>query len=71
MFIKEMTVGEAMTLHPEAPLVFASYHLGGCGHCRVSEVETIEEVCEGYGIEVDILLDSLNSLLEEREEVEA
>ena len=70
MFIKEMTIGKAMSLHPEAPMVFASYHLGGCGHCSINEVETIEQVCEGYGVEVDILLDSLNTLLEEREEAE-
>lgn len=70
MFVKEMTVGEAMVLHPEAPMVFASYHLNGCSHCSVNEVETIEQVCEGYGVEVDLIIDSLNSLLEEREEVE-
>ena len=70
MFIKEMTVGEAMVLHPEAPLVFASYHLGGCGSCSVSEVETIEQVCEGYGVEVDLIIDSLNTLFEESEEEE-
>lgn len=71
MFIKEMTVEEAMALHPEVPLVFASFHLGGCSKCSVNEIETIEQVCEGYGIEVDILLNSLNSLLEEKEEIEA
>jgi hybrid cluster-associated redox disulfide protein len=72
MFIKEMTVGEAMSTHPEAGLVFASYHLGGCGHCSINEVETIEQVCEGYGVDVEDILDSLNSLLEESyEEMEA
>ena len=70
MFIKEMTVGEAMALHPEAPLVFASYHLGGCKSCSINEVETIEQVCEGYGVEVDLIIDSLNTLFEAREEEE-
>ena len=70
MFIKEMTVGEAMQTHPEAAMVFASYHLGGCGSCSVSEVETIEQVCEGYGVEVDLIIDSLNTLFEESEEEE-
>lgn len=70
MFIKEMTVGEAMQMHPEAPMVFASYHLNGCSHCAVNEYETIEQVCEGYGVEVDLIIDSLNTLLEEREEAE-
>ena len=70
MFIKEMTVGEAMQTHPEAGLVFASFHLGGCKSCGVNEMETIEQVCEGYGIETYELLDSLNSLLQDNEEVE-
>ncbi|HNI28277.1 MAG TPA: disulfide oxidoreductase, partial [Leptospiraceae bacterium] len=26
--------------------------------------ETIEQVCQGYGVEVDVLLDSLNNLFE-------
>jgi hybrid cluster-associated redox disulfide protein len=67
MFIKEMTVGEAMSIHPEVATVFASYHLGGCRNCGINEVETIEQVCNGYGIEVDVLLDSLNSLLQDEE----
>jgi len=64
-FYKEMTVGEAMKTHPDAALVFSSYHLGGCSHCSVNEIETIEQVCQGYGVEVEILLDSLNNLLED------
>lgn len=66
-FTKEMTVGDAMALHPEAGLVFSSYHLGGCSHCSINEIETIEQVCMGYGVEVEVLLDSLNNLLESEE----
>lgn len=64
-FTPDMTVGEAMKLHPRAQFVFASYHLGGCSHCAISEHETIEQVCYGYGIPPEELLESLNSLLEE------
>lgn len=64
-FYKEMTVGDAIALHTEAGLVFSSYHLGGCSHCSINEVETIEQVCMGYGVEVDTLLDSLNNLFAE------
>jgi hybrid cluster-associated redox disulfide protein len=72
MFIKEMTVGEAMLVHPEVATVFAAYHLGGCSRCSINEVETIEEVCQGYGVDVEDILSSLNSLLEESyEEMEA
>jgi hybrid cluster-associated redox disulfide protein len=64
-FTKEMTVGEAMTLHPNARWVFASYHLGGCSHCAISNEETIEQVAEGYGVPLDALIGDLNSLLTE------
>ena len=66
-FYKEMTVGDAMQVHPEAGLVFSSYHLGGCSHCSINEIETIEQVCQGYGVEVEVLLDSLNNLFAEDE----
>ena len=64
-FTADMTVGEAMQLHPEAAIVFSSYHLGGCSHCSINELETIEQVCGGYGVPVEQLLDSLNNLLED------
>jgi hybrid cluster-associated redox disulfide protein len=67
-FYKEMTVGEAMQVHPEAGLVFSSYHLGGCSHCSINEIETIEQVCQGYGVEVEVLLDSLNNLFADSDE---
>jgi hybrid cluster-associated redox disulfide protein len=67
-FFKEMTVGEAMQVHTEAGLVFSSYHLGGCSHCSINELETIEQVCQGYGVEVEVLVESLNNLFADNEE---
>lgn len=61
-FHADMTVGEAMQLHPRAREVFAGFHLGGCAHCAISEFETIRQICEGYGVPVDMLVGSLNSL---------
>lgn len=66
-FTLDMKVGEAMKLHPRAQFVFASYHLGGCSHCAISEHETIEQVCYGYGIPPEELLESLNALFDEDE----
>ncbi len=63
-FRGDMTVGEAMQLHPRAREVFAGFHLGGCSHCSISEFETVEQICEGYGVPMDMLLGSLNSLFE-------
>ena len=60
-----LTVGDAMALHPNARWVFASYHLGGCSHCAISNEETIAQVAEGYGVPLDKLIDDLNSLFSE------
>ena len=62
VFRADMSVGEAMQLHPRAREVFAGFHLGGCAHCAISEFETIGQICEGYGVPVDMLLGALNSL---------
>ncbi|MCB1201466.1 MAG: disulfide oxidoreductase [Leptospiraceae bacterium] len=64
-FHGDMSVGEALRVHPEAGLVLASYHLGGCSHCGINEYETLSQVCMGYGVPLDALLASLNSLLED------
>lgn len=61
-FDADMTVGEAMALHANARWVFASYHLGGCSHCAISNEETIAQVAIGYGVPLEKLLDDLNSL---------
>jgi hybrid cluster-associated redox disulfide protein len=63
-FNADMTVGAAMQLHPRAREVFAGFHLGGCSHCAISEFETIRQICEGYGVPVEMLVGALNSLEE-------
>ncbi|HUP48744.1 MAG TPA: disulfide oxidoreductase [Thermoanaerobaculia bacterium] len=62
-FEAEMTVDEAMALHPAARWVFAAYHLGGCSICSVSNEETLAQVAQGYGLPLEKLLGDLNSLL--------
>jgi len=37
-FTGQTTVGEALRIHPEAGLVLASFHLGGCSHCGINEI---------------------------------
>ena len=61
-FHQDLTVGEAFALHPGARVVFANFHLGGCSNCAISEFETIEQVSEGYGIPLNMILDALNAL---------
>lgn len=64
-FSADMTVSKILQLHPEAGLVLAGYHLGGCSHCGVNQFETLQQVCNAYGIPIDAILSSLNDLLED------
>lgn len=64
-FTADMTVAQAQELHPRAREVFAGFHLGGCSHCAISEFETVQQVCEGYGVPVDMLLGTLETLFDE------
>ncbi len=61
-FNKGMTVQEAFKTHAGARRVFAKFHLGGCSNCAISETETIEQVSEGYGIPLPMLMEELDKL---------
>ncbi len=61
-FSKDMTVQDAFKTHAGAKRVFAKFHLGGCSHCAISESETIEQVSEGYGIPLPMLMEELDKL---------
>jgi hybrid cluster-associated redox disulfide protein len=61
-FSKDMTVENAFKTHAGARRVFAKFHLGGCSNCAISETETIEQVSEGYGIPLPMLMSELDAL---------
>jgi len=63
-FRADMTVAEAMAVHPRAAEVFAAFHLGGCAHCGISKIETVEQVCMAYGVEVEKLLEVLEEAVQ-------
>ena len=63
MFTPTTIVSEALAKHPKARWVFAAYHLGGCNGCSRANDETLEELAEGYRIELEQFLRDLNSLL--------
>ncbi len=69
-FNADMTVEEAMAVHPQVSEVFAAFHLGGCSSCGISEVETVGQVCMGYGIDVEVLMEVLEGLMDEEVEEE-
>ncbi|MGQ9490653.1 MAG: hypothetical protein ACUVR4_10395 [Anaerolineae bacterium] len=63
IFRPEMTIAEAMEVHPRVGEVLAAFHLGGCSQCAVSEVDTIEGACQSYGIDQQALMQALNGLV--------
>jgi hybrid cluster-associated redox disulfide protein len=63
IFDPRMTIAEAMEVHPKVVDVLASFHLGGCSHCAVSDVDTIEGACQTYGIDQAALMNALNGLV--------
>jgi hybrid cluster-associated redox disulfide protein len=58
-----MTIAEAMQVHPRVSEVLAGFHLGGCSHCAVSDVDTIEGACQTYGIDQKALMVALGGLI--------
>ncbi len=62
-FTPEMTIAEAMAVHPKVVEVLAGFHLGGCSQCAVSDVDTIEGACQSYGIDQKALMSALNGLV--------
>jgi hybrid cluster-associated redox disulfide protein len=63
-FSKDLTVEQAFKVHAGARRVFAKFHLGGCSNCAISEHETVEQVSQGYGIPLDMLMSELNKLFD-------
>ena len=63
-FSPSMTIAEAMDVHPKVSEVLASFHLAGCSHCAVSDVDTIEGACQTYGIDQKALMVALNQLID-------
>jgi hypothetical protein len=64
-FSTDMTVENAFKTHAGARRVFARFHLGGCAHCSISETETIEQVSEGYGIPLAMIMADLEKLFDQ------
>jgi hybrid cluster-associated redox disulfide protein len=63
-FSPDMTIADAMSVHPKVTEVLANFHLGGCSHCAVSDVDTIEGACQSYGIDQRALMTALNQLID-------
>ena len=66
-FDANMTVGQALALHPDARWVFAAYHIGGCDGCSRVDEETLLEVATGYKLPLERLLADLNALADNQQ----
>ena len=66
-FTLDMTIAQALAVNPKAAEVFAAFHLGGCAHCHINRVETLDQVCSGYGIDPEQLLEVLEGVMETAE----
>ena len=64
VFHQDMTVGEALRLHPAAQQVMASFHLGGCSSCDIKEDHILGSAARDYNVDIYALLDALNGLLD-------
>ncbi len=60
---KEMSIEEAINIHPKAVEVFNKYHMG-CFSCMGATAESIESGAQMHGVDVEELLADLNALLE-------
>ena len=65
-FNPNMTIGEVMALHPEAEKVLATFHLGGCSSCSITDYHLLGDAIRDYGVEGDALLVALNELFDSR-----
>jgi hybrid cluster-associated redox disulfide protein len=61
-FDPAMTISAAMAMHPRVVDVLANFHLGGCSHCAISDVDTLEGACQSYGIDQAALMQALDAL---------
>ena len=63
---KDMTLDEVLELDNRLVAVMLGFGLH-CFGCPVSIYETLEEAAEVHGLELDLFLDELNSMLDQFE----
>ncbi len=60
-FNKDMLIGEVVRKSPEAITVLMMHGMG-CVGCPASQVESLEEAAMVHGIDLDSLMNALNSI---------
>jgi len=64
VFDPEMTVREAMAIHPQTEQILAAFHLGGCDSCAVAPDDTLASICRENGRDLSQVLQNLNLLVD-------
>lgn len=59
---KEMSIEEAIKVHPKVVDVLNKYHMG-CFSCMGATAESLENGAQMHGVDVDQLLTDLNALI--------
>lgn len=59
---KDTIIGDVLRIAPDAAELFMSIGMH-CLHCPASRGETIEEACMVHDVDVDTLLDELESIV--------
>lgn len=67
MISKKMSIEKVVKKYPETITVFEKYGLS-CVGCRAALFEDIQQGADIHGIEVDVLVESLNNSIKELKE---
>ena len=62
-FTKDTIIGSVLDVAPQTAPLFMAIGMH-CLGCPASRGETIEQACMVHGVDVDTLLDELNSIIE-------
>jgi len=60
MITKDLTIGEIIRIKDNAPQILMGFGMG-CVGCPSAQAETIEEASKVHGLNLEELLESLNS----------
>ena len=61
---KEMSIGEVVQKYPDTIAVFFQHGLG-CVGCAAAQFENIEQGAKAHGIDIDALIQALNTAVSE------
>lgn len=63
MIVKEMSITDVVTKHPQTARVFMEHGMG-CLGCAAAQFETIEQGASAHGVDAETLVKALNQAVE-------